>query len=215
MQSKNTVFFDMVMSIDGFSSPEGMELSHAKEPEYKQWQKKWMELMGWVFPQQFFRENLKIGSGGETGVDNEILKKTYNRTGVSIMGNTMFSLGEQMWPEEAPFHTPVFVLTDIKRDPWVRPGGTTFYFVNDGIESALKQARKVAGDKDIRISGGANTVQQYLAAGLVDEFTIHYSPVFFGAGTPLFLNAGKDLKIHIKDNIVSKNITHVTYQVEK
>src|SRR5882762_1083853 len=111
MQNKNKVFFDMVMSIDGFIAPEGMELSHANDPEYKQWQKKWMELMGWVFPQQFFRENLKLGSGGETGVDNEILKNTYYRTGVSIMGKTMFSLGEQMWPEEAPFHTPVFVLT--------------------------------------------------------------------------------------------------------
>ncbi len=205
----------MVMSIDGFSSPEGMELTHAFDPEYKQWQKKWMELMGWVFPQQFFRENLKFGPGGETGVDNEMLKNTYHRTGVSIMGNTMFSLGEAMWPEEAPFHTPVFVLTHLKREPWVRPGGTTFYFINDGIESALGQAREVAGDKDIRIAGGANTVQQYLAAGLIDEFTIHYSPVFFGAGTPLFLNTNKDLKIHIKDNIASKNITHVTYLVEK
>ena len=215
MQNKNKVFFDMVMSVDGFTAPEGMELAHANDPEYKQWQKKWMELMGWVFPQQFFRENLKFGSGGETGVDNEILKNTFHRTGVSIMGKNMFSLGEAMWPEEAPFHTPVFVLTNSNREPWVRPGGTTFYFINDGIESALAQARKVAGDKDIRISGGANTVQQYLAAALVDEFTLHYSPVFFGAGTPLFLNANKDLKIHIKDNIASKNITHVTYQVEK
>ena len=103
----------MVISIDGFTAPEGMDLSHANDPEYKQWQKQWMALMSWVFPQQFFRENLKFGSGGETGVDNEILKNTYDRTGVSIMGNTMFSLGEQMWPEEAPFHTPVFVLTSI------------------------------------------------------------------------------------------------------
>jgi len=215
MQNKNTVFFDMVMSIDGFTAPEGMDLSHAADPEYKQWQKKWMELMGWVFQQQFFRENLKFGGGGETSADNEILKNTFYRTGVSIMGKNMFSLGEAMWPEEAPFHTPVFVLTDIKREPWVRPGGTTFYFINDGIESALRQARKVAGDKDIRISGGANTVQQYLAAGLVDEFTIHYSPVFFGAGTQLFLNINKDIKIHIKDNVASRSITHVTYQIEK
>ena len=215
MQKKNKVFFDMGMSLDGFTSPEGMELAHANDPEYKEWQKKWMELMGWVFPQQFFRENVGFGPGGETGIENEILKNTFHRTGVSILGKNMFSLGEAMWPEDAPFHTPVFVLTHSIREPWVRPGGTTFYFINDGIESALDQARKVAGDKDIRISGGANTVQQYLAAGLIDEFTIHHSPVFFGAGTQLFLNANKDLKIHIKESTASKNITHVTYEVEK
>jgi dihydrofolate reductase len=87
---------------------------------------------------------LKLGDGGETGTDNQIVEHTSERTGVSIMGKRMFELGEAMWPEEAPFHTPVFVLTSQAREPWVRPGGTTFYFVNDGIESALRQARAVA-----------------------------------------------------------------------
>ncbi len=84
------------------------------------------------------------------------------RTGASIMGKRMFEEGERNWPEEAPFHTPVFVLTKEVRNPWERKGGTTFHFVNDGIESALRQARDVARGKDIRIAGGAHLVRQYL-----------------------------------------------------
>src|SRR6476469_3011383 len=160
------VFVSVGMSLDGFLAPAGMELEHASDPTYKDWMNQWMELQKWIFQQQFFRQNLKLGDGGETGADNQLLEATFNRTGVSIMGKNMFAGGEQFWPEEAPFHTPVFVLTHEARSPWVRPGGTTFYFVNDGIESALRQAREVAGDRDIRIAGGADAIQQSLRAGL-------------------------------------------------
>lgn len=210
------VFFDVVMSLDGFIAPDGMELAHIHDPEYKQWSKKWMTLMHWVFQQQFFRENLKIGEGGETGQDHRMQEKTFQRTSVSIMGKNMFSAGEPLWPEEAPFHTPVFVLTNQVRQPWVRPGGTTFSFVNDGPESALRQAREVAGNGDIRIAGGANVVQQYLNAGLIDEFTIHSVPVLFGQGTPLFANMNPDIKVKIRETVPSsQNVLHVTYDVEK
>ena len=212
---KSKVFFDMVVSLDGFIAPEGMDMEHANNPEYKQWLKKWMELQHWVFQQKFFRENLKLGEGGETGEDNRFIEETFKRTGVSIMGANMFAGGEKFWPEEAPFHTPVFVLTNKVREPWKRLGGTTFYFVNDGIESALKQARDVADEKDIRIAGGANAVQQYLNAGLIDEFTIHYSPVFFGGGIPLFVNINNNIKLKVKDTVASKYVTHVTYEIEK
>ena len=205
----------MVMSLDGFIAPEGMDVAHADNPEYKQWANKWGELMSWIFPQKFFRENLKLGEGGEMGEDNRILEETFNRTGASIMGANMFAGGERFWPEEAPFHTPVFVLTETTRDPWERPGGTTFYFVNDGIESALEKARKVAGDRDIRIAGGANAVQQYLNAGLIDEFTIHYTPVIFGAGIPLFVNISPDIKVKIREVLQSKDVTHIMYDVLK
>src|SRR5574340_1664332 len=114
------VFFDVVMSLDGFIAPEGMDMAHADNPEYKQWMKKWMELMDWVFQQHFFLENLKLGEDGERGQDNRILEETFQRTGVSIMGKNMFSAGEHSWPEEAPFHTPVFVLTNEARSPWER-----------------------------------------------------------------------------------------------
>jgi dihydrofolate reductase len=213
--TKSKVFFDVVASIDGFLAPEGMDLVHANDPEYKQWLSQWMKLQNWVFQQKFFRENLKQGEGGETGHDNRLLEETFKRTGVSIMGNQMFSGGERFWPEEAPFHTPVYVLTHQPRKPWERPGGTTFYFVTEGIERALGQARKAAGNRDVRIAGGANVIQQYLNAGLVDEFTIHYSPVFFGQGVELFSGIAKNINAKINETVGSKEVTHVTYEVTK
>ncbi len=201
-------------SLDGYMAPEGMDMAHAADPSYKDWMAKWAELTSWVFKQKFFRENLKIGQGGETGEENRMLEGTFRRTGASIMGKRMFEGGEHSWPEEAPFHTPVYVVTHQVRKPWERPGGTTFYFVNDGTESALAQARKTAGDRDIRISGGANTIQQYLNAGLVDEFSIHYTPVFFGQGTLLFSGVNNNIKTTIKKTTASDEVTHVTYAVE-
>ena len=212
---KSKLFFEVVASLDGFIAPEGMDLAHEADPDFKQWLSQWMKLQKWVFQQRFFRKNLKLGDGGETGHDNRMLEETFKRTGVSIMGKRMFDGGERYWPEEAPFHTPVFVLTHEARKPWERPGGTTFYFVNDGIESALGQARKAAGNKDVRIAGGANVIQQYLNAGLIDEFTIHYSPVFFGHGSPLFSAISKDINVKIKEAVASKEVTHVTFEIEK
>jgi dihydrofolate reductase len=182
----------------------------------KDWMAQWMELHQWLFEQRFFRENLKLGEGGETGEDNRILEDTFKRIGVSIMGKRMFDLGERMWPEEAPFHTPVFVLTHQVRSPWQRPGGTTFYFVNDGIESALRQARQAAGDRDIRIAGGANAIVQYLTAGLVDEFSIALAPVVFGSGIRLFEGVdGRNVSLAMTSVVHSSKVTHLNYQVRK
>ncbi len=172
-----TVFFSVSMSLDGFIAPQSSEELMGRQ---------WMELQRWVFAQRFFRENLKLGTGGEEGPDNDIVRETFERTGASVMGKRMFDAGEQMWPEDAPFHTPVFVVTHERRDPWERPGGTTFHFVNDGIEAALDRAREAAGDRDVRIAGGAETIVQCVNAGLVDEFTISLSPVLFGSGIRLF-----------------------------
>lgn len=138
------VFFSVSMSLDGFIAPP------ASTDELMG--QRWMELQGWAFRQRFFRENLKLGTGGEEGPpDNAIMAETFRRTGASVMGKRMFDAGgERMWPEDPPFHTPVFVVTHQEREPWVRPGGTTFHFVNDGIESALARARDAAGDRDVR-----------------------------------------------------------------
>jgi dihydrofolate reductase len=212
----SNVFFSVGMTLDGFMAPEGMDLTHADDPSFNDWMSQWGELQKWVGQQKFFRENLKLGDGGETGRDNQILEEIFNRTGVSIMGKRMFDGGERFWPEEAPFHTPVFVLTKQVRSPWERPGGTTFYFVNDGIESALRQAREVAGARDIRIAGGANAIQQYLNAGLVDEFTVALAPVFFGSGLPLF--AGIDRRkvgLQLVEAINSPLVTHLHYRVTR
>jgi dihydrofolate reductase len=114
------VFFSVTMSLDGFIAPE----ERMDDPDVQRWMAQWMELQQWIFPQRFFRENLKLGEGGEEGRDNDIARATFERTGASVMGKRMFDLGEQAWPEEAPFHTPVLVVTHEKRDPWERPGGT-------------------------------------------------------------------------------------------
>jgi dihydrofolate reductase len=202
------VFFSVTMSLDGFIAPEHMVLGQPVE----RWIGKWMELQHYVFPQKFFRENLKLGDDGETGWHNDFLEHTYRRTGVSIMGKRMFEGGEEHWPEEAPFHTPVFVLTHTVREPWERPGGTTFHFVNDGIESALRQAREVAGRRDIRIAGGADVIRQYLNAGLVDEFSVAVSPVFLGGGVRLFEGIGwHPASVEIVQAIHSPMVTHLFY----
>jgi dihydrofolate reductase len=120
------VFFSVSMSLDGFIAPASME--DLMGPQ-------WMELQQWIFRQRFFRENLKLGEGGEEGHDNDIVRETFERTGASVMGKRMFDAGEPAWPEDPPFHTPVFVVTHERREPWERLGGTTFHFVNDGIEA--------------------------------------------------------------------------------
>ncbi|MGW6199597.1 dihydrofolate reductase family protein [Kribbella sp. NPDC055110] len=201
------VFFGVSMSLDGFIAPDSPKDLMGKQ---------WMELQRWVFPLKFFRENLKLGKGGEEGRDNDIARETYERTGASVMGKRMFDAGERMWPEEAPFHTPVFVVTHEKRDPWERPGGTTFYFVNDGIEAALEQARAAVGDRDVRVAGGGATILEYVNAGLIDEFTIALSPVLFGSGIRLFegVDASRVAleQVHAEH---SPKVTHLTYAIRE
>ncbi|WP_406397879.1 dihydrofolate reductase family protein [Streptomyces sp. NBC_00879] len=215
------VFFSVTMSLDGFIAPESVPVEDElfapdkqDDPDVQRWMAQWAELQQWLFPLRFIRENLKLGEGGEEGRDNDVVRETFERTGASVMGKRMFDLGEQSWPQEAPFHTPVFVVTHTKRDPWERPGGTTFHFVDDGIEHALEQAREAAGDRDVRIAGGGATILEYLNAGLVDEFSITLSPVLFGAGTRLFdgVDASKVALEPVRSE-PSSRVTHLTYAV--
>jgi dihydrofolate reductase len=206
------VFVNIAMSLDGYMAPEGMSLEHWETPQYKNWGAKWGGLMRWLITQQYFRENLKFGPGGETGPVNDMVKKTTERIGANIMGKRMFEQGEASWPEDAPFHTPVYVLTHEKREPWVRPGGTTFYFVNDGVESALKQAREAAGKRDVRIAGGANLIQQYLNMGVIDELEITLSPILFGTGRRLFENLQESVSQFKIDGVLNgPHATHLRY----
>ncbi|MQA12169.1 MAG: dihydrofolate reductase [Pseudonocardiaceae bacterium] len=199
------VFFSVSMSLDGFVAPES--------PEELMGQR-WMELQAWMFPLRFTRENLKLGEGGEEGRDNDIARETFERTGATVMGKRMFEAGEHAWPDDPPFHTPVFVLTHEEREPWERLGGTTFYFVNDGIESALDRAHEAAGERDVRIAGGGETIVQYLDAGLVDEFHIALSPVLFGSGVGLFkgVDASRVALEHVRTEPSSRT-THLSYAV--
>ena len=202
------VFFSVSMSLDGFIAPGSVEELMGRQ---------WMELQAWVFPTRFFRENLGFpGGGGEEGRDNDIARETFERTGASVMGKRVFDAGEQAWPEEAPFLTPVFVVTHEERDPWERPGGTTFHFVNDGIEAALDRARAAAGGRDVRLAGGGATILQYVNAGLVDEFSIALSPVLFGSGIRLFegVDAGRVALEPVRTE-PSPRVTHLTYAVHE
>ncbi|HWG60365.1 MAG TPA: dihydrofolate reductase family protein [Streptosporangiaceae bacterium] len=140
--------------------------------------------------------------------------------GAFIMGRNMFGpvRGEWdrpwngWWGDDPPFHGPVFVLTHHAREPQPMDGGTTYYFVTDGIASALAQARAAAGDGDVSIHGGATTINQYLAAGLIDELRLHIVPLTFGGGTRLFEGV-PPLKLEQVKSRAANSVTHVTYRV--
>jgi dihydrofolate reductase len=203
------VFVNIGLSLDGYMAPDGMTMEN---PGYKNWGAKWGALMAWLLNQQVMREKLQLGPGGETGPVNDLVRSTTERTGANIMGKRMFVQGERAWPEEAPFHTPVYVLTNEKREPWVRPGGTTFHFVNDGPQRALELARQSAGGRDIRIAGGADVIQQYLNLGAIDELEIALAPVLFGSGRRLFENLHEPLPQFRIDRVLEgRAATHLRY----
>lgn len=117
---------------------------------------------------------------------------------------------------DAPFRGQVFVLTHEVRAPWERKGGTTFHFVNDGLEAALQRAREAAGDEDVRISGGGATVLQYLNAGLVDELLLSLAPTFLGGGVRLFEGIDRDaVEVSITEVVGSPEVTHLRYAVRR
>lgn len=203
-RTNGRVFVDVGMSLDGLiAGPNGRPGNPLGDGG--------MRIHEWLFGLASFREHLQM-PGGETGPDDDIVRAILARIGANVMGRRMFDEGEVGWPENAPFHTPVFVLTHTPRDPWVRPGGTTFYFVTDGFDSALEQARRAAGDRDVRISGGAATIQQALRAGVVDELHVHIAPLLMGEGVRL-LDGGRDLPaLEIMTVRPSSQATHLSYR---
>jgi dihydrofolate reductase len=159
-----------------------------------------LDLMDWFFHTKTFNDQ-HGGEGGETGIDDDFARKSMTGNGAWILGRNMFGPIRGPWPnddwkgwwgDEPPYHVPSFVLTHHAREPIEMKGGTTFYFVTDGIHSALEQARAVAGDRDIRIGGGVSTVRQYLSERLIDELHLVFRPIFMGRGERLF--EGLDLR---------------------
>jgi len=158
------------------------------------------ELHGWIFPTEAFQQMHGQGGGGTRGVDNEFALRSFHNVGAWILGRNMFgpvrgawedSSWRGWWGDNPPYHTPVFVLTHHRRAPLVMEGGTTFYFVTDGAESALERAKDTAKGKDVRVGGGVSVVRQYLKAGQIDEMHLAVSPVLLGEGENLFV--GMDL----------------------
>jgi dihydrofolate reductase len=178
-----------------------------------------LRLHEWVFATRSW--NQQQGSpGGEDGPDSEVAAGLVSGVGAYVMGRNMFGPGrgawdeswQGWWGEKPPYHTPVFVLTHHPRESLPMAGDTTFHFVTDGIESALTQARAAAGERDVIIAGGAQTVQQALAAGLLDELFLHVVPVVLGSGERLLENVG-DLTLEPTEVIASPAVTHIRYRV--
>ncbi|HEX9096690.1 MAG TPA: dihydrofolate reductase family protein [Candidatus Dormibacteraeota bacterium] len=178
-----------------------------------------LRLHEWVFATASWREQ-QGQTGGARGVDSDVIDDVVKNVGAYIMGRKMFGGGggpwnqawKGWWGDDPPYHVPVYVLTHHIRDPLPMQGGTTFTFVTSGIGSALEQARSAAGDKDIAIAGGAHTVQQFMAAGMLDELYLHIVPIVLGAGERLLENVG-DPTLQPVTVIASPAVTHVKYRI--
>ena len=202
------------VSLDGFSA--GIEQS-LQDPLGK----RGPELFQWFFPTRTFCA--MVGKeGGTTGVDDAFAHRAMDNFGAFILGRNMFGPVRGPWPDDSwkgwwgdnpPYHAPTFILTHHAREPLVMEGGTTFYFVTQGIGEALELAKKAAGSKDVKIGGGVSTVRQYLEAGLVDSLHLASAPVLLGRGESLF--HGIDLHalgFSITDRQATDKATHLTIE---
>lgn len=199
------------LSMDGFGAGPEQGLQNPMG-------KRGMELHPWLLKTRMFRKMFGA-EGGSTGVDNDFAEKANHNMGAWILGRNMFgpvrgawtdNEWKGWWGDNPPYHVPVFVLTHHARDPIPMEGGTTFYFVTDGIESALKKAKEAAKGKDVRIGGGVSTVRQYLQAGLIDELHLAFSPVFLGRGESLL--TGIDfpaLGFKLAERVATEEATHI------
>jgi dihydrofolate reductase len=201
-----TVTADMAISLDGYVAGTDVRVDNpagdGAEP-----------LFEWIHDLASWRERQGM-TGGRENRDSELMREWFDATGAVVMGRMMYDTGEEFWGDNPPFRTPVFVLTHRPRPTLVKKGGTTFTFVTDGIHSALDRARAAAGDRNVDIAGGADTVRQCLREGLIDELQLHVVPVLLGDGLRLFENLGavrRDLRpIRVVDTPLA---THLKYRV--
>ncbi|MBA2634667.1 MAG: dihydrofolate reductase family protein [Chloroflexi bacterium] len=180
-------------------------------------------LHDWLVALRSWREQSGM-EGGEENVSDAVFEEELANVGAEIMGRGKFGppgrgpWGDDpwrgWWGEDPPFHKPVFVLTHHEREP-LTLSDTTFTFVTDGIESAMERALEAAGDKDVFIGGGAKTINQYLAAGLVDELELHVVPILLGGGERLFADVGPDLKLEELRAVGAPGVAHLKYRVMK
>jgi dihydrofolate reductase len=179
-------------------------------------------LHDWLIALSAWRERHGL-EGGEVNVSSAVVEESQANVGAEIMGRGKFGGGpgpwgadpwRGWWGEEPPFHMPVFVLTRHPREP-LTLADTTFTFVTDGIDTALEHARAAAAGKDVFIGGGASVINQYLAAGLVDELELHIVPLVLGGGARLFEGVGPDLKLEQVRAVEAPGVTHLKYRVVK
>jgi dihydrofolate reductase len=212
------VTFEITMSLDGFVAGPNQTL---EEPIGRGGE----ELHDWIVKTAAWRER-HGQEGGEANVDSEVMAESLARQGAIVMGRRMFSSGSGPWEDDPkrngwwgddpPFRMPVFVLTHHAREPVAKENGTTYTFVTDGIEAAVERARAAAGDKDVVVVGGANVIQQFLAAGLIDDFQVHVAPILLGGGVRLFDDLGPDLPaVELTKVVDSPAATHLSYRVAR
>jgi dihydrofolate reductase len=211
-----TFRFQLAVSLDGFVAGPGQSEEHPLGVGG-------LQLHQWIFPLEAWRKQ-QGQEGGEVNASTPVIEEAQSNVGAVVMGSQHVrgrarpvAPGcpvEGLVGRQPPYHTPVFVLTHHPREPLEMEGGTTFFFVTDGIESALEQAKPAADGRDVLFGGGASVVQQYLAAGLVDEFELHLVPVLLGDGERLLENVG-DLKVQQVRAIEAPGVTHVKYRVVK
>ena len=203
------------ISLDGYGAGPSQSLDHPLGVGGE-------ELHQWVFPTRTFQRKVMGGDDGTTGIDDDFAARGFENVGSWILGRNMFAPSRGAWPDdgwqgwwgdEPPYHVPVFVLTHHARPPLEMKGGTTFYFVTDGIHEALDRAREAADDKDVRIGGGPNTIRQYLREGLIDELHVAIAPVLLGRGEPLFEDLDlRALGYECVEFVGTENATHVVIQ---
>jgi dihydrofolate reductase len=177
-----------------------------------------IQLHEWAFATRTFQQ-MSGGEGGSVGVDDGVVARGFANVGAWIMGRNMFGPVRGPWSDESwkgwwganpPYHTPVFVLTHYARPSIVMEGGTTFHFVTDGIEAALKRATEAANGKDIRLGGGVATIRQYLSAGLIDEMHLAMTPLVLGSGEHLFAGIdAPELGYECTEHVPTSQATHV------
>lgn len=177
------------------------------------------ELHQWLFPTRTFQKALFGNDDGTTGTDDDFAARGFENVGAWILGRNMFGPVRGPWPDlewkgwwgdSPPYHVPVFVLTHHARPDLEMDGGTTFHFVTGGIHEALDRARAAAGERDVRIGGGAHTIQQYLGAGLIDELHFAIAPVLLGSGERLFEGVdARELGYECVEVAATAKATHV------
>jgi dihydrofolate reductase len=209
-----TFFLDISISLDGYVAGPDITL---EEPLGKGGE----QLHEWLLGTKAWREPHGL-EGGEEGPDSEIFRATTDNVGATIMGRKMFSGGsgswqsdpnaDAWWGDNPPFHNPVFILTHHERESQPKEGGTTFHFVTDGIEAALRQAQEAAGDKRVLLAGGAQVAQQYMKAGLLDEIHLHVVPVLLGGGERLFGDHVGELE-RVSTAESPSGVTHLAYRL--
>ena len=178
-------------------------------------------LHDWLVALKAWREPAGL-EGGDENASSPVVRESHANVGAEIMGRGKFGPATRgpwgddpwrgWWGENPPFHKPVFVITTHPREP-LTLADTTFTFVTDGIESALAQAKEAAGDKDVFIGGGADVINQYLAAGLVDEIELHVTPIILGGGARLFDGVGSDLRLEQVRVVEGPGVAHLKYRV--